>query len=129
MPDWSGEAEGFDVVKLHNFRVKDGEAFRSMVGEVTGYMKEAEYEHQGTWYDVLTSKYWIADYFVVEHFKNFAAMDEERKGASGVLRDAVGEEKAAQFWKDFGEALADEKGYWSNILVRRDSMGFSPDDD
>lgn len=129
MSEWSGDAEGFKVVKLHNFRVDDGSAFRSLVGEITGYMKKANYEHMGTWYDVIGGGFWDADYFVVEHFENYAAMDEKRKGASGVLRDAVGEEKADKFWDNFGETLEDNKGYWSNTLVRRDSMGYSPGDD
>lgn len=129
LPDWSGDAEGFKVVKLHNFRVDDGSEFRSLVGEITGYMKEAKYEHMGTWYDVMGGGYWDADYFVVEHFENYAAMDADRKGANGVLRDAVGEEKAEQFWKNFRETLVEENGYWSNTLVRRDSMGYSPEDD
>jgi hypothetical protein len=25
--------------------------------------------------------------------------------------------------------LADEKGYWSNVLVRRESMSYAPDED
>lgn len=129
MPDWSGSADGFTVVKLHNFRVEDGSEFRSLVGEISGYMKEAKYEHQGTWYDVIGGGHGDADYFVVEHFEKYAAMDEKRKGANGVLEDAVGEEKAEEFWENFGETLADDNGYWSNMLVRRDSMGYSPDED
>ena len=129
MPDWSGSADGFTVVKLHNFRVEEGPEFRSLVGEITGYMKEAKYEHMGTWYNVTAGGPDAADYFVVEHFENYAAMDEKRKGASGVLKDAVGEEKTEEFWENFGETLADENGYWSNMLVRRESMGYSPEED
>lgn len=129
LPDWSGDAEGYKVVKLHNFRVDDGSEFRALVGEMAGYMKKANYEHQGSWYDVIGGSHWDADYFVVEHFDNFAAMDEKRKGANGVLRDAVGEEKAKEWWDKFGETLEDDKGYWSNMLARRDSMGYSPEDD
>lgn len=129
MADWSGTAEGYTVVKLHNFRVEEGSEFRALVSEITGYMKEAKYEHQGTWYDVMGGSYWDPDYFVVEHFANYAAMDEKRKGANGVLTDAVGEDKAKEFWDKFGDTLADDKGYWSNMLVRRDSMGYSPSDD
>ena len=129
MADWSGEADGYTVVKLHNFRVEDGSAFRKMVGEMAGYMKEAEYEHMGTWYDMMGGGYWDADYFVVEHFENFAAMDEKRKGANGVLQDAIGKEKAEDFWENFGESLEDENGYWTNTLVRRVSMGYSPAED
>jgi hypothetical protein len=126
LADWSGDTEGSKVVKLHNFRVEDGSEFRSLVGEIVGYMKEAKYEHMGTWYDVIGGGYWDPNYFLVEHFENFAAMDEKRKGANKILVDTVGEEKAEQFWEKFGEALDDEKGYWSNKLVRRDSMGYSP---
>jgi hypothetical protein len=129
LPDWSGEADGYDVVKLHNFRVEDGSEFRALVGEITGYMKESKYEHMGTWYSMMGGSAWNADYFVVEHFENFAAMDEKRKGANGVLVDAVGEEKAEEFWDKFGDSLTEEKGYWSNLLVRRDSMGYSPAED
>lgn len=129
LPDWSGDADGYDVVKLHNFRVDDNSEFRALVGEITGYMKKSNYEHMGTWYDVLGGGAWDADYFVVEHFENFGAMDEKRKGANGVLVDAVGEEKAEEFWEKFGDALEDEKGYWSNLLARKDSMGYSPKDD
>ena len=129
MADWSGSAEGYQVVRLHNFRVDDGSDFRALVSEMAGYMKEAKYEHMGTWYDVLGGSWWDADYFVVDHFENFAAMDEERKGANGVLVDAVGEEKAKEFWEKFGETLEDENGYWSTTLERRASMGYSPDED
>ena len=127
--EWSGEAEGYTVVKLHNFSVEDGSEFRSLVEEMTGYMKKAEYEHMGTWYDMMGNGHGNADYFVVEHYENYAAMDEKRKSANGVLTDAVGEEKAEEFWDKFGDALTDKKGYWSNILRRRDSMGYSPEKD
>lgn len=129
MPDWSGDAEGYTVVKLHNFRVDDGSEFRALVSEVAGYMKEADYEHQGSWYDVISRGHKDADYFVVEHFANFAAMDEKRKGANGILKDAVGEEKAKEFWEKFGDTLADDYGYWSIMLAKKDSMGYSPDKD
>ena len=126
---WSGDAEGYTVVKLHNFRVEDGPGFRSLVGEITGHMKEAKYEHLGGWYDMLTGGYWDADYFVVDYFKNYGAMDEERKGANGVLREVLGDEKTDQIWASLREALAEDKGYWTNMLVRRDSMGYSPEED
>ena len=129
MADWSGNADGYTVVKLHNFRVEDGSAFRALVGEMAGYMKEAKYEHMGTWYDLYGRDDSGADYFVVEHFANFAAMDEKRKGANGVLEDAVGEEKAKEFWEKFGDSLADDNGYWTTTLIRQDSMGYSPDDE
>ena len=56
-------------------------------------------------------------------------MDEERKGANGVLREVLGDEKTDKIWESFRETLAEDKGYWSNTLVRRDSMGYSPEED
>lgn len=130
MPAWSGEgAEDYTVVRLHNFRVDEGDDFRALVGEMTGYMKDAEYQHQGDWFNVMPSGYWDADYFVVEHFADFAAMDEDRKGVDGVLREAVGDERADQIWEDFGDTLEDMRGYWRNTLVLQSSMGYSPDDE
>lgn len=129
MPDWSQSPDDYSIVTLHNFRVEDGAEFRSMVGQVVEEMKKADYEHMGTWYDMETAGYWQPDYFVVEHYENFAAMDEERKGAGGIMRDAMGEEDADAFWDAFGETLADEKGYWAMTLQRQDSMGYTADDD
>lgn len=129
MDDWSGEAEGYSVVKLHNFRVKEGDDFREIAGEMTGMMKDAGYEHMGTWYRSVSQQRWAADYFVVEHFDNFAAMDEDRKGVNGVMVDALGDEGAEQMWDRFGDTLADMEPYWNNILRRVDSMSHSPDSD
>lgn len=130
LPAWSGSgAEGYTVVHLHNFRVEENGDFRAVVGEITGYMKDAEYVHQADWFNVMTSGYWDADYFAVTHFDNFAAMDEDRLGVMGVLREAVGDERAEQLWEDWGDTLADEKGYWRETLVLQSSMGYSPDDE
>ncbi|MDX1626867.1 MAG: hypothetical protein R3323_10160 [Wenzhouxiangellaceae bacterium] len=129
MPAWSGDASNYSIVKLHNFRVDEGSDFRALVGEITGYMSEAEYAHQGTWYDVQGGRYWDPDYFVVEHFENFAAMDADRQGAYGVVREAVGEERADQLWEDFGDTLEEEGGYWSFTLVRQGEMGYEPEED
>ncbi|NKI36042.1 hypothetical protein HFP89_12800 [Wenzhouxiangella sp. XN79A] len=129
MPDWSGDADDYSVVTLHNFRVEDGEAFREVVGEITGYMKEAEYEHMGTWYDVQGSTRWAADYFVVDHYGNFSAMDEDRDGANGVMVAAIGEEAAAETWDRFGDSLAEMEPYWTRTLRRDDEVSYSPGDD
>ncbi|HKL52790.1 MAG TPA: hypothetical protein VJ902_02445 [Wenzhouxiangellaceae bacterium] len=129
LPAWSGDAEEYTVVQLHNFRVDEGDDFRALVGEITGYMKAAEYEHQADWFNVMTSGYWDADYFAVTHFENFAALDEDRLGVTGVLREAVGEERAEQIWEDWGDSLADDKGYWRETLVLQSSMGYTPEDD
>jgi hypothetical protein len=129
MPDWSGNAEGYTVVQLHNFRVEDGRAFREIVGEMVDMMKEADYEHLGTWYDAVGNQRWAADYFVVEHFDNFAAMDEDRKGVNGVMVDALGEEGAADMWDRFGETLAEMEPYWTITLRRIDSLSHMPEED
>lgn len=110
------------MVRRHNFRVEDGDAFREVVGEIVGMMKAAGYAHMGTWYRAVGSQRWGADYFVVDHFDNFAALDEDRKGANGVLVDALGEEGAAEMWDRFGETLADMEPYWTITLRRIDSM-------
>ena len=128
MPDWSGDAEGYTVVRLHNFRVEDGDAFREVVGEMVNLMKDAEYEHMGTWYDGVGNKRWAADYFVVEHFDNFAAMDEDRKGVNGVMVDALGEDGAEDMWERFGDTLAEMEPYWTLTLRRIDSLGYSKED-
>lgn len=129
LPAVSGDAEGYTVVQLHNFRVDEGDDFRALVGEIMGYMKEAEYPHQPDWFNVMTSGYWDADYFAVSHFENFAAMDEDRLGVTGVLREAVGEARAEQIWEDWGDTLADDKGYWRQTLVLQSAMGYTPEED
>ncbi|NBB93535.1 MAG: hypothetical protein GVY32_10255 [Gammaproteobacteria bacterium] len=129
MPDWSGDAEGYTVVQLHNFRVEDGEAFSEVVGEMVGMMKDAEYEHMGTWYDAVGNQRWAADYFVVDHYENFAAMDEDRKGVNGVMVDALGEEGAAEIWDRFGDTLADMEPYWTLTLRRVDSLSHMASDE
>lgn len=129
MPDWSGDAEGYSVVRLHNFRVDDGDAFREIVGEIAGMMKEAEYEHMGIWYDAVGTQRWGADYFVVDHFENFAALDEDRKGANGIMIDALGEEAAADMWDRFGETLSDMEPYWTITLRHIEALSHSADDE
>lgn len=127
LPDWSTGVDGSQVVKLHNFRVKDGEDFREVVGKIVGHMKADDEAIPGTWYSVMSGGGLDADYFVVEHFENFAAMDEDGKGANDVLVEAIGEEGAAEVWEDFNDALEDD-GYFATTLVRRPSMGYSNDD-
>lgn len=129
MPDWSGDASGYSVVRLHNFRVEDGSAFREVVGEIAGHMKAGEAEHMGTWYNVDGNQRWGADYFVVSHFDNFAAMDEDRKGANDFLVDAVGEEAAEAMWDKFGDSLAEMEPYWTRTLRRDGELSYSPGDD
>jgi len=129
MPDWSGDMEGSTVVRLHYFRVDDGEDFRETVGTITGHLKEAEYENMGTWYDVQPTGYGAADYFYVDHFEDFAAMDGDRMTVDSTLREAIGDEDTEEIWEEFGDSLEDEKGYWAVLLQRQDDMSYSSDDD
>jgi len=119
MADWSGDAEGYNVVRLHQFRVKNGSDFREAVGEITSIMKEAEYEHLGDWYNMIGNSSNEPDYFVVTHFDNFAAMDEDRAGAYTVVKEQAGEERADELWDDFSDALKDDWEYFT-LLLRRD---------
>ncbi|MGK7296658.1 MAG: hypothetical protein ACNS61_12680 [Candidatus Wenzhouxiangella sp. M2_3B_020] len=129
LPDWSGDAEGYDVVRLHRFRVDDGRAFRETVGTITGILKEAEYEHLGSWYDVIGNDAGEPDYFVVAHYENFAAMDEDRAGPYRTVVDAEGEERADELWAQFGDSLHDDWEYSTLLLSRSSDLGYSPDAD
>lgn len=128
MADWSGDTEGYTVVRLHQFRVDDGDLFRETVGAITSIMKEAEYEHLGTWYDMIGNDSNEPDYFVVSHFDNFAAMDEERAGPYKVVSDAAGVERADELWAQFGDALHDDWEYSSQLLRRVDELSHAGDD-
>ncbi|MDX1626868.1 MAG: hypothetical protein R3323_10165 [Wenzhouxiangellaceae bacterium] len=129
MPDWSGDNSGYNVVRVHNFRVGDGEAFREVVGEIAGHMKAADAEHMGNWFQAVGQQRWGADYMVVAHYEDFAAMDEDRKGANDYLVDAVGEEAAEATWEKFRESMAEMEPYWTQTLARSESLGYSPGGD
>jgi len=120
MPEWSGDAENYSVVRLHQWRVEDGSAFREAAGAITSIMKEAEYEHMGTWYDMIGNSSNEPDYFVVTHFEDFAAMDEDRAGAYEVVSEQAGEERADELWEQFGDTLKDDWAYFT-LLLRRDT--------
>lgn len=128
MSDWSGDAEGYSVVRLHQFRVDDGDAFREAVGEITSIMKEAKYEHLGSWYDMIGNSSNEPDYFVVSHYDNFAAMDEDRAGPYATVSEAAGEERADELWEQFGDALKDDWEYFT-VMLRRDTELSHSDDE
>jgi len=128
MPDWSGDAEDYSVVRLHQWRVEDGAAFREAAGAITSIMKEAEYEHMGSWYDMIGNSSNEPDYFVVTHFDDFAAMDEDRAGAYDVVSEHAGEARADELWEQFGDSLKDDWEYF-HVMLRRDSeLSHSSDD-
>lgn len=128
-PEWSGEAEDYTVVRLHKFRVDDGEAFAEAVGAVTAIMKEAEYDHLGTWYDVIGNGSHEPGYFVVSHYENFAAMDEDRAGPYKTIADAAGEERADELWDQFGDSLRDDWEYSTELLRIDEELSHDNDDE
>jgi hypothetical protein len=130
MPDWSASIDDDEetVVRLYNFRVDDFEKFRAAVGSVTGIMKAAEYEHMGTWYDVQGGGMDDPDYFVVESFKNFADMDNERAGPYKTTVEHAGEESADLVWGQFRASLEADWSAWSSLLRYDKELSYSDDD-
>jgi hypothetical protein len=130
MPDWSGESEDYDVVRLHQLVVDDGSDFREVMGEMVSIVKEAEYEHVGAWYSMVGSDADEVDYFNVEHYENFAAMDVDRAGYYGVVAEAKGEEAAGEMWEDMVDSLADDgMGYSTVLLSRAEDWSYQPDEE
>jgi len=127
MPDWSGSAEGFKVVRLHQFRVDDTGDFRSAVAAITGVLKDSDYAHLGSWYQMLGSDSTEFDYFVVAHYENFAAMDEDRGVYDAVVK-AVGQERADEMWEAFGDALRDDWEYFTELLRHEEDLSHSEED-
>lgn len=128
LAEWSGDAEGYNVVRLHQFRVDDEDMFEETVGAITSIMKQAEYEHMGTWYDVIGADSNEPSYFVVSHYDDFAAMDADRAGPYAVVSGAAGEERADELWAQFGEALHDDWEYSSQLLRRDAELSHSGDE-
>lgn len=126
--DWSGDAEGYTVVRLHQFRVEDNGDFRDTVGTITSILKEAEYAHLGTWYQNIGNDSNEPGYFVVAHFDNFAAMDEDRSGPYDALVDAVGQERADELWEQFNDALRDDREYFTDLLRLEEDLSHSHED-
>lgn len=124
----SGDAEDYTVVRLHHFRVDDGSEFRSAVREITGILKENDYEHLGTWYDMIANDSSEADYFRVTHYADFADMDADRKSAYSVVEEAVGEERADELWDQFSDALRDDWEYATDMWRLVESMSYTAED-
>jgi len=128
MKDWSGDAEGYNVVRLHHFRVDDNGDFRDTVGAITDIMKEADYEHLGSWYEMIGNDSNDPDYFVVSHYDNFAALDEDRAGAYDAIVEAAGQERADELWEQFGDSLRDDWEYFTDLLRREEELSYSSED-
>ncbi len=127
MADWSGDAEGYSVVRLHQFRVKDGRAFRETVGTIAGTLKEAEYPQMGNWYNVMGNDSTEPDYFVVVPYNNFAAMDDSTSPYEALV-EAAGEARAEELWEQFGNSLRDDSEYFTALLRREDDLSYSGED-
>lgn len=127
LPAWSGQAENYNVVRLHQFRVDESADFRETVGTIAGILKDSDYEHPGTWYSVIGSSSSEYDYFVVEHYENFAAMD-DRVSVHQALVNAVGQERTTELWDAFGDSLYDDAEYGSELLVRVPELSRTADD-
>jgi hypothetical protein len=125
---WSGENQNTDVVELHHFRVAENRDFRQAVSAITTILKEADYEYMGVWYQYMHNSSNEPDYFVVDAYENFAAMDEDRPGAYRAVREAVGEERADELWEAFGDSLTDDWEYRNEVLSRINSLTMSQDD-
>lgn len=128
LPAWSGDAEGYTIVRLHQFRVDDEDLFEETVGAITSIMKEAEYAHLGSWYDVIGSDSNEPNFFVASHFDNFAAMDEDRAGPYATVSGQAGKARADELWAQFDEALHDDWEYSSQLLRRVESLSHGGDE-
>ncbi len=127
LSDWSGEGSGFSVVRLHQFRVDDGDLFRETVGKITAAAKAADYPHLGNWYSYVGNDSSEPDYFVAALFENFAAMDEDRNLRAAVAGQ-LGEEATDQLWDDFGESLEDDNEYIHDMLRLVSDLGYQKED-
>lgn len=131
MPDWNREDDDDEVtnevVRLHQFRVDDGSAFRAAVSSMAEIWKEAEHEHMPYWYDVIGNNAGEAGYFAAVGWENFAAMDEDRMGGNEVLVEAVGEERAEAMWDALSNSLHDDWEYSTLLLSRLGDLSHSPD--
>jgi hypothetical protein len=121
MPDWSGnQLEGYDIARIHRFRVADEKQFRSAVGAMIGILTRAEYPHLGRWYDVIGNNSNEPDFFWVSYYRDFAALDERRESPHEAIKAMAGEERADALRTQFRESLTDDLGYFT-VLLRRDT--------
>lgn len=133
MPAWNRADEDDEVmnnvVRLHQFRVEDGDAFREAVSNMVAIWKEADFEHMPYWYDVIGNNAGEAGYFAAVGWENFAAMDEDRTSGNDVLVEAVGEEQAEAMWDAMRDALHDDWEYSTVLLSRMTELSHSEDDE
>jgi hypothetical protein len=129
MTDWNTEDDTDPgVVRLHQFSVDEGAKFRRVVSEITDVLKEAEYEHQGDWFEMLGEDGDEVNFFVVSEFDNFAELDADRQSAGAVLEEAIGEDAADALWERMWDTLADDGEGYDTVMLRH-IPGWSYDGD
>ncbi len=119
LPDWSADGlpEDMTVARVHYFSVDDQWKFRSAIGSIAGVRRAVAPEDMGMWYDVQGGGTADAEYFVVQGFKNFAAMDEDQRGPYGTMKEHAGEGTADLIWGQYQDSLEDGDSYWSSLLA------------
>jgi len=128
LSDWSDSAEDFDVVRLHQFMVEEGDEFREVVGKMTSMVKEAEDAPVGVWYSMIGVDAGEVNYFQVSQYENFAAMDADRPSYNSVMVEELGEEGAEEMWDEMMDSLADD-GYKTVLLARQPAWSYSTDEE
>lgn len=127
MPDWSQDEQPDDsmVARVHNFSVEDHYKFRGAISAVTGIRRAIAPEELGTWYEVIGGSQEDPEYFVVQQYKNFAAMDEDTMGPYGALKEHAGEATADLVWDEYRDSLEDGNAYWSELLKYDEELSYS----
>lgn len=127
MPDWSEDEQPDDatVARVHNFSVDDDYKFRGAISAVTGIRKAIAPEELGTWYAVIGGSQEDPEYFVVQQYKNFAAMDEDTMGPYGTLKEHSGEATADLIWNEYRDSLEEGDAYWSELLRYDEELSYS----
>lgn len=128
MPDWSADGPDSTVVRLHQFRVSDGMEFREAVGSIVSNLKAADYAYVGNWYQLINTDGDQPDYFVVEGFVDFAAMDVDRGGVRATVAKQIGEDETEELWDDFGDSLYDDNEYFADLLRKESDLSLVMDD-
>ncbi|MGK7296659.1 MAG: hypothetical protein ACNS61_12685 [Candidatus Wenzhouxiangella sp. M2_3B_020] len=115
MPGISGEPGTHELVEVYSFDVADASAFTNVVEAVTEVMREDGEGLRGWWHYTRGGGPGTADFFVVDPFEDFAAMDEERSSPWARYAAVHGEDAAAEMRAKFRDAVDDD---WSYIYRR-----------
>ena len=115
MPAISGEPGAHELVEVYSFDVGDAGVFMNVVEAVTEVMREDGEGLRGWWHYTRGGGRGPADFFVVDPFEDFAAMDEERNSPWARYAAVHGEDAAAEMRAKFREAV---DGEWSYLYRR-----------